>query len=186
MTLIVQPDGWLSFVLKKPSPHFNERPVASAVSLLVIHNISVPPGQFEGDAIIELFQNTLDCRLPIYQHLQGLRVSAHVVIRRSGLIIQCVGFDERAWHAGVSSFEGVTDCNDYSIGIELEGTDTQAFTDAQYASLQAVTRAIQARYPLITLARITGHEHIAPGRKTDPGPHFDWCRYRAGLSGQCA
>lgn len=181
MKWTIDDDGWLTASVKKPSPNFNARPVGSTIRLLVIHNISLPPGEFGSDAIFDLFQNTLDCQQPVFQHLQGLQVSAHGVIRRDGSWVQCVSFNDRAWHAGVSSFAGEANCNDYSIGIELEGTDTVPYTEAQYHTLIDLTRLIQAAYPAITVERITGHEHIAPGRKTDPGPAFDWAKYKNGL-----
>ncbi len=181
MTLRLDTQGWLSDIMHCPSPNYNDRPVSAAVNLLVIHNISVPPGCFDGPGIIDLFQNTLNYTLPQYQHLDGLKVSAHFVIRRDGLIIQCVSTYNRAWHAGISCFDGISNCNDYSIGIELEGADTVAFTDEQYQSLLTLTRVLQIVYPLITMDRITGHEQIAPDRKTDPGPCFDWLRFKESL-----
>lgn len=181
MTFDIDAEGWLRPCLQKPSPNFNDRPVGVEVDLLVIHNISLPAGQFGSSAIFDLFQNTLDCQQPLFAYLQDLRVSAHVVIRRDGVPYQCVSLQKRAWHAGLSSFAGVTECNDYSIGIELEGTDDMAYTAAQYVTLAALTHSLQQAYPLMTAARITGHQHIAPGRKTDPGPAFDWHRYRSML-----
>jgi len=158
-----------------PSPNHDARPAGADVSLLVIHNISLPPGQFGGPYIEQLFTNRLDTRAhPWFARLAGLRVSAHFLIRRSGAIVQFVATDKRAWHAGVSCYAGRTRCNDFSIGIELEGTDTLPYTDAQYATLAALTRLLRTRHPLAT-AR--GHVHIAPGRKTDPGTAFDWRRY---------
>ena len=163
------------------SPNHNQRPV-DEIDLLVIHGISLPAGEFGGDDVIKLFTNTLDCEAgSAYEDLAGLTVSAHFWIRRDGSLIQFVSTEDRAWHAGRSSFEGREECNDFSIGIELEGTDSTPYEDAQYETLTALTQAIQARYPLITQERIVGHEHIAPGRKTDPGPAFDWARYREAL-----
>lgn len=179
---MVNSDGWCDAACKINSPNFNQRP-SDEVSLLVIHNISLPAGEFGGDDIIRLFTNTLDPAQ--YPELHQLTVSAHFLIRRDGELIQFVSTENRAWHAGVSSFEGREGCNDFSIGIELEGTDTEPFTDAQYSALFELTKSIQQAYPLITNERITGHEHIAPGRKTDPGPAFDWQRYRAGLEAIC-
>lgn len=172
----VDADGWLHTAHRMPSPNFDARPESVAPSLLVVHNISLPPWQFEGDAVIELFQNRLDCDAhPFYsEHLRGVRVSAHFLIRRDGTLLQFVSCDARAWHAGLSDFFGRARCNDFSIGVELEGADTQRFEDAQYAQLAALARALQARYPLVACA---GHADIAPGRKTDPGPHFDWARF---------
>lgn len=160
------------------SPNHNERP-AGEISLLVIHNISLPPGQFGGPECAQLFTNCLDPdEHPYYREIQGLEVSAHLLIDRQGQITQFVPFDKRAWHAGRSCYEGRENCNDFSIGIELEGTDETPYTDAQYRVLAQVTRALMAAYPAITTQRICGHSHIAPGRKTDPGPTFDWARFR--------
>ncbi len=175
-------DGWLSGAHRLPSPNTNERPSGCEIDLLVIHNISLPPGEFGGGWVERLFCNTLDCSAhPWFGQLQGLEVSAHLLIARGGAITQFVPFHVRAWHAGASVFEGRANCNDFSIGIELEGTDDSPFTDAQYASLTGVTRTLMQEYRGISLARIVGHADIAPGRKTDPGPAFDWQRYRAGL-----
>ncbi|WP_394221372.1 1,6-anhydro-N-acetylmuramyl-L-alanine amidase AmpD [Alteromonas gracilis] len=165
------------------SPHFDARPVGTDVSLLVIHNISLPPSQFGTPGIRQLFTGTLDPdEHPFYKEIAGLRVSAHCVIYRTGEIEQFVPFDQRAWHAGLSVFQGQSRCNDYSIGIELEGTDTLPFTDAQYKALVEVTDFITKCYPRITLGRIVGHNDIAPGRKTDPGEAFDWAKYRMSIS----
>ena len=153
------------------------------IDLLVIHAISLPAGQYGGDDILHLFQNILDCsHHSAYQSLKGLTVSSHFLIRRDGELIQFVSAENRAWHAGVSRFEGRENCNDFSIGIELEGCDEEAFTEAQYTMLIQLTEGIQARYPEIGQDRIVGHCDIAPGRKTDPGPHFDWRRYYKALS----
>jgi len=166
----------------RPSANWDERPGDAPVDLLVIHNISLPPGEFGGPWIDDLFMNRLDPQAhPYFQEIAGLRVSAHLLIRRDGRLIQYVPLDRRAWHAGESNFCGRERCNDYSIGIELEGSDDQPFTDAQYATLIRATQAIQQHFPQITGARITGHSDIAPGRKTDPGPCFDWPRYLAAL-----
>lgn len=165
-----------------PSPNFGPRPETGDISLLVIHNISLPPGQFGTGCVPRFFCNELAAdEHPYFEQIADLQVSSHLLIERTGAVIQFVDFRDRAWHAGRSSFEGRDNCNDYSIGIELEGTDTEPYTDAQYDALTTVTRAIMAAYPDITPARITGHEHIAPGRKTDPGPAFDWLRYRQAL-----
>lgn len=164
-----------------PSPNANERPDGE-ISLLVIHNISLPPGQFGGGHVTELFTNRLDPSAhPFFKEIEGLEVSAHMLIERDGGMTQFVPFDRRAWHAGQSCFDGREACNDFAIGIELEGTDDQPYTDAQYSQLAAVTRALLSEYPELTPERITGHSDIAPGRKTDPGPAFDWVRYRASL-----
>jgi N-acetyl-anhydromuramoyl-L-alanine amidase len=160
------------------SPHFNARPNEDDISLLVIHSISLPPGEFGGSYIEDFFLGKLDVTQHDYfQTLKDSRVSAHLVIDRQGEITQFVPFSQRAWHAGQSSFDGRDNCNDYSIGIELEGVDDVAYTEAQYASLVEVTKALQVAYPKITKDNIKGHEHIAPGRKTDPGAAFDWMRY---------
>ncbi len=165
------------------SPHWNERPDPEDISLLVIHNISLPAGQFGTGYIDDLFMGCLDCQLhPSFDLLEGLRVSAHCVIDRQGEISQYVPFAKRAWHAGQSCFEGRDNCNDFAIGIELEGTDELPYTDAQYSALAQLTEMIRLRYPRITKQRIVGHSDIAPDRKTDPGPAFDWARYRAMLS----
>lgn len=178
MPLLLDRHGWLApaaGVSLLPSPNSDARPADAQVSLLVLHNISLPPGKFGGPEVAGLFLNTLDYRShPWLERLRGLRVSAHFFIRRNGRIIQFVSTDRRAWHAGVSRFAGRERCNDFSIGIELEGTDTLAYTDDQYAALRRLTRTLRARYPL---AAVRGHEHIAPGRKTDPGPAFDWTRF---------
>jgi len=164
------------------SPFYNQRPDDVKVSLLVIHCISLPEGKFGTPHIKDLFTGYLDCTAdPSFADLEGLEVSAHCVIRRDGSIEQYVPFDQRAWHAGVSCFDEVDGCNDYSIGIELEGTDCSEYTELQYKSLVKVTKSIQQYYPLITNQRIVAHSEIAPGRKTDPGSQFDWTGYRAKL-----
>jgi AmpD protein len=174
--------GLLDGARYTPSPNYDLRPDGMGIDVLIIHNISLPPGQFGGPGIEQLFCNTLDCRAhPFYRDLEGLTVSSHLLIRRDGEIIQFVPFHLRAWHAGQSYCEGRARVNDFSIGIELEGTDFVPFDEAQYRVLRDVTRAIMARYPAITPSRIYGHSDIAPGRKTDPGPFFDWQRYRATL-----
>lgn len=163
------------------SPNFDERPAeCGAISLLVIHNISLPPEVFTGDGVVEFFTNKLDPEAhPYYQTLRGLQVSTHFFIRRDGETIQFVPCEKRAWHAGESCWQGRSRCNDFSIGIELEGSDTTPFTDTQYQALAALTRALQKTYPITD---IVGHSDIAPGRKTDPGPCFDWDRYRTALA----
>lgn len=156
------------------SPHCDWRARADDVRLIVIHNISLPPGEFGGNGIIELFSGTLNPQThPYYAHIHQLRVSAHFLIRRDGELIQFVPCTRRAWHAGVSSWQGWERCNDFSVGIELEGDDNTPFTDAQYRQLQQLIGALKAVYPI---ADVTGHSDIAPGRKTDPGPYFDWRR----------
>ena len=175
--------GWLAPARRLPSPNHDERPAGTVVDLLVVHGISLPPGEFGGPWIDALFTNRLDPAAHDYfRDICTLRVSAHVLIRRDGEVVQYVSFDRRAWHAGQSSFGGRERCNDFSVGIELEGCDDQPYGDAQYLALAAVTRALMQAYPAIEPARIVGHSDIAPGRKTDPGPCFDWSRYRALLT----
>jgi N-acetyl-anhydromuramoyl-L-alanine amidase len=158
------------------SPNWDDRPPGCAVDLLVIHHISLPPGEFGGAGIVQLFTNAIDpAAHPYFETLAGTRVSAHFLIRRDGQLLQFVSCAKRAWHAGESSWKGRSRCNDFSIGIELEGTGDAPFTPPQYRRLAALTRALQVRYPI---RDIVGHSDIAPGRKTDPGPHFDWARYR--------
>ncbi|KZZ47385.1 N-acetyl-anhydromuranmyl-L-alanine amidase [Thalassolituus sp. HI0120] len=173
---LLQQAEWL------PSPNYGVRP-ENEVSLLVIHNISLPPGQFGGGYVQQFFQNRLGIDDHAYfREIDGLQVSSHLLIERTGHIVQFVNFNHRAWHAGVSCFVGRDNCNDYSIGIELEGTDHTPYSDEQYRALAEVTQALMTAYPKITAERITGHEHIAPGRKTDPGPAFDWPAYRRSIS----
>jgi AmpD protein len=174
--------GWLRGARRVPSPNFEPRPRGVAPDLLVIHNISLPPGEYGSDCIERLFTNCLDWDAhPYFTGIRGLEVSAHLLIRRCGEVVQFVSLEDRAWHAGRSCFQGRENCNDFSIGIELEGTDEEPYTDAQYATLAAVTRCLLAAYPGLDSGRITGHSDIAPGRKTDPGPAFDWRRYRGAL-----
>jgi len=162
-------------VVHVPSPNVDDRPDGATISLLVIHNISLPPGQFGGPCIVDLFLNRLDATShPWFEQIRDLRVSAHFLVRRDGQIVQFASCHQRAWHAGISCFAGRARCNDFSIGIELEGVDEVPYEEAQYVALQSLTRALRACYPLDA---VRGHEHIAPGRKTDPGPAFDWVRY---------
>lgn len=162
------------------SPNCDERPIGTNISLLVIHNISLPPNEFGGDGVIELFTNQINPEAhPYYLTLQGLKVSAHFFIRRDGTTIQFVSCHDRAWHAGVSNWQGKDRCNDYSIGIELEGSDITPFTDAQYTTLIALTQCLCGHYPIKDIA---GHSDIAPDRKTDPGLWFNWQRYTAGIN----
>lgn len=166
--------GWLDDAVHIPSPNFDERPGGEQPSLIVIHNISLPPGEFTGNAVEALFTNQLDWDAhPYYQAIRGLTVSAHFFIRRDGELIQLVPCSMRAWHAGASQWRGREKCNDFSIGIELEGTDEAPFTETQYSRLENLLAALKAAYPI---QAITGHSHVAPGRKTDPGPCFDWDR----------
>ena len=175
--------GWLSIANRLPSPNYNQRPLGVEINLLVIHNISLPPGKFEGKWIDDLFLNQIDPEAhPSFSSLAGLRVSAHLLIRRDGSVHQYVPFNLRAWHAGVSSFEGVENCNDYAIGIELEGADHVPYQLEQYNMLIEITKSLMVTYP-ISPNRIVGHSQIAPGRKTDPGPAFDWQHYLGGLDG---
>lgn len=172
--LRVDAAGWVEGVRRIPSPNCDERPVDEAITLIVLHNISLPPGEFGGDGVIELFTNRLDPREhPYYETIKDLRVSAHFLVRRDGELIQFVPCGLRAWHAGVSSWGGRERCNDFSIGIELEGSDETPFTDAQYQALNDLLAALRVAYPI---AAVVGHSDIAPGRKTDPGPCFDWGR----------
>lgn len=181
-------DGWLQAdqsmippgcsLSRLESPHCDDRPDANDISLLVIHNISLPAGVFGRDDVVHLFMGTLDCEAhSSYSSLVGMTVAAHLFIRRNGDVIQFVPFHRRAWHAGESCFEGRENCNDFSIGIELEGTDTWVYTYDQYKSLAAITKTLMHEYPAITTQRIVGHNTISPSRKTDPGQSFDWGFY---------
>lgn len=175
--MLVDSDGLLRGARYIPSPNFDERPAGADVDVLIVHCISLPPGEYGGAGIVELFSNRLDPSAhPYYSEIAGLRVSAHLLIRRNGEILQFVPFDKRAWHAGDSCCEGRTRVNDFSIGIELEGTDTDPFESVQYSALAKAARAIMQRYRGITPQRIYGHSDIAPWRKTDPGPFFEWRR----------
>jgi AmpD protein len=172
--------GWLSTATALASPNADPRPDKSDISLLVIHNISLPPGQFGGGHVAELFTNTLDPNThPYFAEIANFKVSAHLLIDREGVVIQFVPFDQRAWHAGVSAFAGRPACNDFSIGIELEGTDTDPYTHLQYECLVKITQCLIAEYPALSSERVAGHSDIAPDRKTDPGPAFDWVRFKA-------
>ncbi|WP_415879669.1 1,6-anhydro-N-acetylmuramyl-L-alanine amidase AmpD [Methylomonas sp. TEB] len=176
-------DHYLSSACQVASPNCDDRPDPEDVSLLVIHCISLPPEQFAGDYIDQLFCNCLDPNNhPYFQDIHQLKVSAHLLIRRDGSIRQYVPFNRRAWHAGVSKYQDRERCNDFSIGIELEGAISVAYTDAQYRCLADVCRTLLANYPKLSSQRIAGHSDIAPGRKTDPGPFFDWCRFNELLS----
>jgi len=184
--------GWVAGVRQLASPNYNSRPHDNSqphdtaspqlIDLLVIHNISLPAGEFGGPYIDQLFLNTLDCSAhDSFADLRDLKVSAHFLVTRDGDITQYVATDKRAWHAGKSIFGNRENCNDFSIGIELEGSDAAAFTDEQYSALNWLVRGLMRYYPQITVERIVGHSDIAPGRKTDPGPCFDWARLRQGL-----
>ena len=171
-------DGLLMGARQLASPNFNQRPEQTEIQLIVVHNISLPPSQFGGGYIEQFFQNQLDWSAhPYFQTIEGMQVSAHVLILRTGEVLQFVNFQDRAWHAGRSSYLGKVECNDYSIGIELEGSDDLAFEDVQYQSLVDVTVALQQAYPQIR-QHIAGHSDIAPGRKTDPGEFFQWHYFR--------
>ena len=166
------------------SPNYNQRPEGTEIQLLVIHNISLPPSQFGGGYIEQFFQNQLDWSAhPYFQTIQGMQVSAHLLILRTGEVLQFVNFNDRAWHAGRSSYLAKPECNDYSIGIELEGSDDQPFSQVQYQVLSQVSHAIRMAYAKIG-PHIAGHSDIAPGRKTDPGPYFEWQTFRALLAEQ--
>jgi AmpD protein len=171
--------GWLSSARRVSSPNANARPVDMPINLLVIHNISLPPEQFENGYIEEFFTNQLDATVhPYFAEIADLAVSAHLLITRSGEVIQFVPFTQRAWHAGKSCFRGREECNDFSIGIELEGADAIVYTDAQYVVLAQVATCLMAEHPEIIIDTIVGHSDIAPGRKTDPGESFDWPRFQ--------
>jgi len=175
-------EHWLTLARKVPSTHYNERPAGVTPRLLVVHNISLPPGEFGGDYIDQLFTGQLRAEEhPYFAHIAELRVAAHCLIRREGEIVQYVPFDKRAWHAGQSSYRGIENCNDFSIGIELEGTDELPYTEQQYQALVQITQALIKTYGL-NCEHITGHSDIAPGRKTDPGPAFDWNHFHSLLA----
>ena len=162
------------------SPNCDERPAGVEVSLVILHSISLPPGEYGGDSIERLFTNCLDPQAhPYFQEIHGLKVSSHFLIRRDGEVVQFVPVERRAWHAGASAWRGRSRCNDFSIGIELEGTEDDAFTDAQYRALTSLLKKLRTRLPLRDVA---AHSDVAPGRKTDPGARFDWARLLAGLA----
>lgn len=171
--------GWWHAARRVPSPNFGPRPAGTAVELVVLHSISLPPGEYGGDAVERLFTNRLDCdEHPYYERLRGVRVSSHFVVRRGGEALQFVSCAQRAWHAGASSWRGRDNCNDFSVGIELEGLEGERFEGAQYRTLERLLRTLARRYPI---AAVAGHEHVAPGRKRDPGPGFDWAALRRSL-----
>ena len=166
--------GWFAGTRRCESPNFGPRPAATAIDLVVVHSISLPPGEYGGDAIERLFMNRLDWDAhPYYTQIRGMEVSAHFLVRRDGELIQFVSCDERAWHAGLSTWQGRANCNDYSIGIELEGLEGELFEAAQYDTLAALIEQLARHYPI---AAVVGHEHVAPGRKFDPGAGFEWLR----------
>jgi AmpD protein len=172
----ISPEGWLAGAHRVPSPNCDDRPLGSIVRLLVIHAISLPPGKFGGEAVLDFFTNRLDpAAHSFYPTIASLKVSAHFFLRRGGELIQLVSCAKRAWHAGASSWRGRDACNDFSLGVELEGCDDRRYTGKQYLRLARLTRALRSAYPI---GEIVGHSDIAPGRKTDPGPCFDWQRYR--------
>ena len=185
-SLHVKQDHCLARTRYLPSPNRNARPDPAEISQVVIHGITLPPGEFGTGDVEALFTNSLDTtRDPRLADLEGVRVSAHLFIDRRGRTTQFVPFNERAWHAGVSEWRGRVGCNDFSIGIELEGEDDRAYTKAQYARLGKVLSALLAAYPRLSRAAIVGHLEVAPGRKTDPGPVFDWARLMSGLFAGC-
>ena len=178
---MIDAGGFAPAATQVPSTNCDERPRNVAISLLVVHGISLPPGEFGGDGIERLFTNRLDPRAhPYYASIDGLRVSSHFLIRRDGRLLQFVGCAQRAWHAGESAWRGASGCNDFSIGVELEGTDSMPYAGVQYRVLARLVRAVTLRY---ALADVVGHCDIAPGRKTDPGPAFDWARLRGEYGG---
>ena len=169
--------GWLRQAIRLPSPNFGPRPAQACIDLIVVHSISLPPGQYGGTAVQDLFTNRLNWdEHPYYQQIRGLEVSAHFYIRRNGELWQFVSCDDRAWHAGRSHYRGRDNCNDDSVGIELEGLEGDTFEAAQYDTLARLSQRLAGRYPI---AHVAGHEHVAPGRKQDPGQGFDWARLRA-------
>jgi len=179
-TYTIDPHGWCHHARRADCTHFDARPDGAEIRLLVIHNISLPPGEFGGHYIEDLFANRLDCDAhPYFEQLRGLRVSSHFLIRRDGELLQFVATHARAWHAGLSNYKGQDRCNDFSIGIELEGTDTDDYCDAQYATLVALTDALLRAH---LIADVCGHQHISPERKTDPGPSFNWMHFRSALA----
>ena len=175
--------GLLNEAIQLASPNFDCRPDRSEINLIVIHGISLPPAEFGGGYIEKFFTNTLDCEQhPYFEEIKDLKVSSHLLIERDGIVKQFVSFNDRAWHAGASRFESRECCNDFSIGIELEGTDEIQYTDAQYDILQQICHCLFESYPSIPQTNIVGHSDIAPGRKTDPGESFDWQRFKAKLA----
>jgi len=173
-------DGWVEGVRRVPSPNRDARPAGAEVSLLLLHSISLPPGEYGGDEIERLFTNRLDPQAhPYFAEIAALEVSSHFLVRRDGALLQFVPVHERAWHAGASAWRGRERCNDFSIGIELEGSEEEAFAPVQYSTLAALARCLMAALPLRDVA---AHSEVAPGRKSDPGPHFDWPRFLSALA----
>ncbi len=181
--MLLDPEnGWIEGIAHEPSPNHSPRPTGSKIELIVIHNISLPPQQYGDNWITDLFCNRLDPDAhPYFKEIAHLEVSSHLLIRRDGSIIQYVPITESAWHAGQSCFNGKERCNEFSIGIELEGSDFEPFTEKQYEKLINITNLLISHYPCIKEGNITGHSNIAPGRKTDPGPYFDWKRLTKNL-----
>jgi N-acetyl-anhydromuramoyl-L-alanine amidase len=174
--------GVLSGARQVPSPNFDARPAGVAPDLIIVHGISLPPGEYGGPEIDQLFTNQLPWDAhPYFKQIEGMKVSSHLLIRRSGEVVQYVPFQQRAWHAGASNYQGRERCNDFSIGIELEGADDTPYEAEQYRELARVLLALYAGYPSLSLERLVGHSDVAPGRKTDPGESFDWPRLRAML-----
>ncbi len=177
--------GWLSIARRLDSPNFGARPAQAAIDLIVVHSISLPPGTYGGSQVQALFTNVIDWQAhPYFETIRGIQVSSHFYIERNGQLWQFVSVDDRAWHAGTSNFQGRGNCNDFSVGIELEGLEGEFFEPAQYAGLGNLCQQLRASYPI---SHVMGHEHVAPGRKFDPGPGFDWSRLQAtvGWSPQC-
>lgn len=177
--------GWVKQARRVPSPNCDERPEGAGLELIVIHNISLPPGIYGGPHIDALFTNQLDpADHPYFAEIHQMRVSSHLLVRRDGSLVQYVPIHQRAWHAGLSCYQGRERCNDFSIGIELEGQDDEPYENAQYEALNGLTLALLKSYPGLSAERIAGHNDIAPGRKTDPGAAFDWSRYHLALSAE--
>jgi AmpD protein len=177
-------EGWWRHAQRVRSPNFGPRTEGETISLAIVHSISLPPGVYGGNSVERFFTNRLDASLhPYFEQIRGLRVSTHFFVRRDGAVLQFVSCDQRAWHAGASQWRGRENCNDWSIGIELEGLEGESFERAQYRALIRVLKALRARYPL---AEVVGHEHVAPGRKADPGARFDWTRLARALRGRLA
>lgn len=187
MTNTFVKDAWLNGAIKTPSPNFNARPSKVTVDMIVIHSISLPPGLYGEGFIQQFFQNNLDSKAhPYFEEIAGLEVSSHFLIDREGVLSQFVCCADRAWHAGQSSFNGKENCNDYSIGIELEGLEGESFTELQYVELSKVCSILMGAYPEITPTRIVAHSDISPGRKFDPGDGFDWAKFRMMLKSKSA
>jgi N-acetyl-anhydromuramoyl-L-alanine amidase len=182
MNRTVWNEGWWRHARRVRSPNFGPRPDGMQITLAIVHSISLPPGTYGGDAVERFFTNRLDAsEHPYFEQISALRVSAHFFIRRDGVIVQFVSCEQRAWHAGASQWRGREDCNDWSIGIELEGLEGERFERAQYRALIRLLGALRARYPL---AEVVGHEHVAPSRKADPGARFEWPRLARALCGR--